>query len=36
MESGATYGDIFGALAGVGAASTPFKVPEGSLRLRWR
>ena len=33
MESGATYGDIFGTLAGVGAASTPFKVPEGSLRL---
>ena len=33
MESGATYGDIFGTLAGVGAASTPFKVPKGSLRL---
>jgi len=33
MKSGASYGDIFGTLAGVGAASTPFKVPEGSLRL---
>ena len=33
MESGATYGDIFGTLAGVGAASTPFKVPKDSLRL---
>jgi hypothetical protein len=32
MSSGASYGDIFGTLAGVGAASTPFKVPEGSLR----
>ena len=26
MSSGATYGDIFGTVAGVGAASTPFKV----------
>jgi len=33
MESGASYGDIFGTLTGVGAASTPFKVPKGSLRL---
>ena len=32
MKGGATYGDIFGAVAGIGAASTPFKVPEGSLR----
>ena len=33
MSSGASYGDIFGTLAGVGAASTPFKVPEDSLRI---
>jgi len=29
MKGGATYGDIFGYTAGVGAASTPFKVPSG-------
>ena len=35
MSDGATYGDIFGTVAGVGAASTPFKVPsEGSITLR--
>ena len=36
MSSGATYGDIFGTIAGVGAASTPFKVPSepGSTTLR--
>ena len=33
MSSGATYENIFGVLAGVGAASTPFKVPSGSLRI---
>jgi len=34
MSSGASYGDIFGMLAGVGAASTPFKVPGGKDSLR--
>ena len=34
MKGGATYGDIFGYTAGVGAASTPFKVPGGKDSLR--